>query len=333
MKYEQAIQFFRRNQNFILTAHETPDGDAVGSESALYFVLEKMGKNVSIINADEMESKYNFLNEDGKFKTLQEVELIEEDLSGYVLIILDTNDIDNIGQVSEVILPYVHEFFIIDHHENEIEYEANKLIRAEASSTSEIIYDLIKEMNIELDREIAQALYTGIIYDTGSFIYPKTTAKTFRIAEHLVVMGVVPNDIYSKIYESNSISALVLQSKVLSSLELYFDNQVAVQTMLKETILECDASYEEAQTFINVPMKSEQVKVSLFFKENLEGVLRCSLRSKGNINVAIIAQTFGGGGHKTAAGFKCKKELAITKKEVLQELQQEYFTDQKEGYV
>ncbi len=121
-------------------------------------------------------------------------------------------------------------------------------------------------------------------------------------------------------YESNSISALRLQSKVLATLELYYDDHVAVQTMLMSTIVEAGASYGEGQTLINVPLKSAEIRVSVFFKENEEGILRCSLRSKGNLNVAVIAQSFGGGGHKTAAGFKCRSSLEETKKTVLRKL-------------
>ncbi len=141
---------------------------------------------------------------------------------------------------------------------------------------------------------MAQALYTGILFDTGCFIYPKTTALTFEIARDLVSLGVKPNFIYAKVYESNSISALMLQSRVLATLELSFSDHVAILTMRRQMILDCKANYEEADQLINIPLKSEDVRVSVFFKENLEGLLRCSLRSKGNINVAEIAQAVRG---------------------------------------
>jgi phosphoesterase RecJ-like protein len=173
---------------------------------------------------------------------------------------------------------------------------------------------------------MANSLYTGIVYDTGSFIYPKTSAETFRIAHELVKTGVEPYYIYSRIYESNSVSALQLQAKVLSSLELLFDQQVAVLTMTHGDIVQCGALYEEADTLINIPLKSERIKVSLFFKENETGILRCSLRSKGDINVAEIAQHYGGGGHKTAAGFKSKYPLETIKQKVLDKLAR-YFED------
>ena len=324
MKLNRAAQFIEKHDKIVLTAHETPDGDAIGSECALYTALKILGKEVIILNADSTPYKYQFIAEKRKIQQLGSEDQLPENIEEYVLIILDTNDIENIGSVKDIVLSRVKDYFIIDHHENDGEFETNHLIQADASSTCEILYALFEELEIDLTFELAEPLYVGIVYDTGSFIYPKTTAKTFFIAEKLVRTGVEPNNVYSNLYESNSISALVLQSKVLASLELFYNSHVAVQTMLKETIQECDASYEEADTLINIPLKSEKILVSVFFKENLEGILRCSLRSKGDINVAEIAQGFGGGGHKTAAGFKCREPLDTTKKEVLKQLQK-YF--------
>lgn len=308
-KFEYISTFLLNNDNFIITAHETPDGDAIGSESAMYTALKALGKNVLVVNADLMADKYTFLDYDNNFQVLKSSTLVPEDIDKCTLIILDTSDIENIGKVKENILFKLKSHIIIDHHESMDDTSENILIISEASSTCEILFQLFEFMNIDINFKISQALFVGIVYDTGSFIYPKTSAKTFSIAFQLVEKGVLPNNIYSRIYESNSISALKLQSRVSATLKLYYDQQVAVQIMLKETILECEALYEEADTIINTPLKSKKIKVSVFFKENTEGVLRCSMRSKGNIDVAEIAQAFNGGGHKTAAGFKSKYPL------------------------
>lgn len=324
--FSKAKKFISKHECFILTAHETPDGDAVGSECAMYHALKYLGKKVYIFNADPVEDKYSYLNTQDIVKAQDVNEEIDVDISKFVLIILDTNDINNIGHIKDLVLDRVEEYLIIDHHESGDTILSDTLIEENASSTCEILFQLFKEMKIPINKAIANALYTGIVYDTGSFIYPKTTAKTFGIAETLVTHGAQPYFIYSKIYESNSISTLLLQSKVMSSIELWYNEHVAIQTMLKETILECNATYEEGNIFINIPLKCEQIKVSIFFKENLEGILRCSLRSKGNIDVSAIAQRYGGGGHKTAAGFKCKISLEKIKKKVLEELQM-YFSE------
>ncbi len=320
-KLRYITDYILNNDNFIITAHETPDGDAIGSESAMYSALKSLGKNVKVLNADSMAERYTFLDYDNSFQILQDNYTIPKDIEKYTLIILDTNDIYNIGGVNEKILSKTKHHIIIDHHESFEKTTDNVLIMSNASSTCEILYDLFDFFSFEIDFNVAQALFVGIVYDTGSFIYPKTTAKTFRIAYKLVSKGVLPNDIYSRIYESNSVSALKLQSKVSSTLKLYYDQHVAVQIMLKETIKECEALYEEADAIINTPLKSKTIKVSIFFKENSAGVLRCSMRSKGSIDVAAIAQIFNGGGHRTAAGFKSRYPLEEIKGKVLKMLE------------
>ena len=324
-RFQTIINFITSNEKFILTAHETPDGDAIGSEIAAYGALKSMGKEVRIYNADPMAEKYKFLDYDGVINRYSSSDELPEDIQDWVMIILDTNDINNIGNIKLDILSKVRDYFIFDHHEGGDSVLTGNHIESEASSTCEMLFELFETLEIEMTYEMFVAIYLGIVYDTGSFIYPKTTARTFSIAECCVAGGVNPNFVYSKLYESNSISSLMLQSKVLSTLEFFYDNHVAVQTMLKEDIIESGAIYEEADTLINLPLKSEAIKVSVFFKENLEGILRCSMRSKGNIDVAFIAQIFNGGGHKTAAGFKSTYPLEEIKGKVL-EMLNKYFT-------
>jgi phosphoesterase RecJ-like protein len=320
MKYEPVRCFLDRYEKFILTAHETPDGDALGSEYAMLRALRQLGKTVLIFNADPAPLKFSFVAAEDEFKVLESEEQLPADIGDYCLIILDVNDINNIGSVASLVLPRVKEYFIIDHHDSETDTLSGNLIQQSASSTAEILFQLFREMDIEIDLAMARALYMAIVYDTGSFIYPKTTALTFDIARQLVRLGVNPNQIYSHVYESNSTPSLRLMSKVLATLELNLDNSVAIQTMTRETLQEVGAQYEEADQIINIPLRSREVKVSVFFKENLDGIKRCSLRSKGNIDVAAIAHSFGGGGHKTAAGFKCAQPVSVLKKEILAKL-------------
>ena len=318
--FDNLTQFLQKYEKFILTAHETPDGDAIGSECAMYFALKQMGKQVLLYNSDPAAQKYSYLQCAPFITHLKEKSQLPQDINEYVLLILDTNDIHNIGVVSELILPQVKDYFIVDHHESDDNVIEVNHIEESASSTCEILFELFDSLGLEFTLPMAEAIFTGIVYDTGSFIYPKTSPRTFMIAHILTKIGVNPNHIYQCIYESNSVSALRLQSKVLSTLELFYEQHVAAQTMTKEMIAECGAMYEEADTLINIPLKSESIRVSLFFKENEAGILRCSLRSKGNINVAEIAQSYGGGGHKTAAGFKSIWPLETIKQKVLDKL-------------
>jgi phosphoesterase RecJ-like protein len=318
--FQGAIEFLTRTQRFIITSHETPDADAIGSECAILRALRGLGKKAIILNADPIPRKLTFLDPDKLIQVLEREDQLPADLGEYSLLMLDTNDAQNIGQIASLVLPRVREYFIIDHHEQEEDLLAGNFIQKSASSTAEILYQLLREMNVTIDLAMAQALFTGIVYDTGSFIYPKTTALTFEIARDLVAKGVRPNVVYSKLYESNSISALILQTRVLATLELFFSNHVSLLTMTREMVVDSGANYEEADQLINIPLRSEDIRVSVFFKQNPAGLLRCSLRSKANINVAEIAQSFGGGGHRTAAGFKCRESMEKTRQIVLEKL-------------
>ncbi len=320
MTFQHIIDFLNRHEKFILTAHETPDGDALGSEYAMLRALQKMGKKALIFNADPAPKNFKFIDETDEINTLESPDQLPSDLEDYVLIILDVNDTGNIGNILKYVFPAVKDYFIIDHHDTGENTLTANLIQEDASSTGEILFQLFNELKIELDLDMARALYMAIVYDTGSFIYPKTSALTFSIARELLVCGVKPNKIYNRIYETRSIASLVLQSWVLSTLELECHNHVAVQIMLKKHLEDSGATYEEGHHIINIPLAAEAIKVSIYFKENLEGILRCSLRSKGDIDVVKIAQKFGGGGHKTAAGFKCSQPIEEVKQTVLRDL-------------
>jgi phosphoesterase RecJ-like protein len=177
-----------------------------------------------------------------------------------------------------------------------------------------------ERLGVELPMDAAEAIFSGIVYDTGSFSYPKTSERTFECALELVKRGVVPYEIHKRMYESSSEGVLLLQKAVMSSLELRLQGRAAILSLGKEVLASSGASYEDAEDLVNIPLQDRRVEVSVLFKENVEGRLRCSLRSKGGVNVARIAQAFGGGGHKTAAGFTCERPLAASKDDVLQSI-------------
>jgi phosphoesterase RecJ-like protein len=316
------IEFIERHDRFLLTAHESPDGDALGSEYAMARAMRQLGKEVLVCNADPVSETWRFIDDEGLLLHIESADQLPGDLSEWALFILDTNDTSNIGRIAELVLPFVAEYFIIDHHDYEEDLLAPNLIQRGASSTAEIVYQLLEVLGVEIDQSMAQAMFAAIVFDTGSFVYPKTTAITFEIARALVERGVVPNQVYSLVHESKSVSSLLLQARVLGSLELIFDNRVAIQTMSKEILAESGASYDEADQIINTPLSGEAVRVSVFFKQNEEGQYRCSMRSKGEVNCASVAQEFGGGGHRTAAGFRVSDGYENARHKLLQRLEE-----------
>lgn len=321
---EDITNYLTKNDKFIITCHESPDGDALAAEYALGKGLLKKNKKIRILNSDRTPDKFKFVDAADLIVHYSNEADLPSDLEEWTLIIVDT-EVSNIGYIKDLLLSKVRNTLVIDHHNYGEQDNPFIFLNSDAGSSCEIIYEILTTMNIEIDLEIAIALYTGIIYDTGSFAYPKTNAQAFHIAEHLVNIGIVPNKIYSKLYESNSIESIILKTLVQQNMKLHFDQHVAVQHMSKKTLLDSGAKYEEAQEIVNFPLQSKIVRVSIFFKEDSEGLLKCSIRSKGEVNCASIARTFNGGGHKTAAGFKCYEPIEDIQKRVL-DIIGEYFT-------
>ncbi len=315
---DRALQFFRAHDSFILTTHEGPDADGLGAEILLAKCLRSLGKAVRVVNADPVQDRFAFLDPEGVVERWDPA--AHRSLAAVSALAVLDSDTTNLGAVGEELVPHAAASFVIDHHEPPPRERTPGYRDTSASSTSELALEIARGLGTPIDPQAAQAALAGIVYDTGSFMYPKTGVRTFRAAMELAGYGAVPNEIHRALHESASRGALLLKKRVLATLELREDGRVAVQTMLRADIQAAGARYEDAESLIDIPLECGDVEVSLLFKESEAGRLRCSLRSKGSVNVSLIAQSFGGGGHKTAAGFKCGKGLAETREEVLQKV-------------
>jgi len=324
MTLDDIQNYFKDNNKFLLTTHESPDGDGLGAEYALCSAMLDLGKKVRVLNSDPAANKYNFFDRKNLIKAWKINGDLPEDLENWILVVLDTEP-TNIGSLAEVAISGCKEVIVLDHHSPKGSAEYKNWLVPESSSTCEMIFRILESMSPEFKQDIAVALYTGIVYDTGSFIYPKTQASTFRIAEKLVSSGAVPNEIFSYLYESKSKGALMLASLVTSTMMLYEEDRVAVQIMPRDTLIASGAEYDESQEIVNFPLQCGKVRVSVFLKENEHGVKRCSIRSKGEVDCAAVSHLFDGGGHKTAAGFRFEKPFMEIQEEVL-EAMRPYFT-------
>jgi phosphoesterase RecJ-like protein len=315
---DEAASFFEKHDNYILTSHESPDADGLGAEYALARGLSALGKQCRVINAERYSNKYGFIDQQAIIKTLAESCLEKEDLSGITVVLVDTNDIHFTGTMANLVLDRVGRIFIFDHHEALVAPGEESCSITSASSTCEMVYQVLIKMGAPISEDMAKALLAGIVFDTGSFAWAKTSTETFAAALDLTRRGASPAEIHSALYESSSINVLLLRKAVLSTLELHHNDTIAIQTMTKKTLAETGSSYEDGEDLINIPLMGKSVQVSMLFKENPEGILRCSLRAKGLVNVAHIAQSFGGGGHRLASGFKSPYPLETIKAKVLE---------------
>lgn len=325
MTLEEAADFLKANDDFIIASHDGPDADGLGAAYSLALALRSIGKRAEPVVSEEMPPKFAFMDARGIFRSLSGPKAIAVDPSKASFVIVDTHDLGYVGARVESLLTDAPRLLMIDHHEQRGE-EAKSFhcIDSAASSSSELVYVICGLLGADISEDAAAAIFAGIVYDTGSFAYPKTGERTFACALDLVHRGVSPYAIHNRMYESSTIGALILQKIVLSTLELASDNRIAIQTLGRRDLISSGADYEDAEDLINIPLQSGTVEVSVFFKENLEGKLRCSLRSKGAVNVAHIAQNFGGGGHKTASGFSCDRPLARMKEAVLESIVQSF---------
>jgi len=297
----------------LITTHKNPDGDAIGSSLGWFNFLKKLGKNVKVIYRDRIPFFFDFL------PGVEKVEIKEEiDEEFDWVIITDVSDPKRTGFET---IP-AKKSLVIDHHITAEPFTDYSIVEPEISSTCELSYHIMKLIDESLiDLSVALPIYTGILTDTGGFNYSNTSPETHEVAAELLKKGVNPYHVYTNIFERNRINKLRLLELVLRTLSFELNQKVAHITLFKKFLEETGAYPEESEGFINYPRSIAGVEVALFFKEIEEGFWKVSMRSKGKVNVAEVAKSFGGGGHRMAAGFEFEGNLEELKKELLKRLE------------
>lgn len=303
------IDFLKEAKGSILIlTHENPDGDSLGSGLALYLFLKKKGKEVYIGSKDGVPHFLNFLPK------CEEVIRIPNGRFYDVGIIVDASGFYRVGADVKV-----GKKIRIDHHVGGEFYGKQDYIDPKAPATAVLIYELIKNWDeTAIDKDIATCIYTGLATDTGFFRYSNTDERAFTLAKELLSYGVDPYYVYTMFSERESLNKMKLLSKVLETLELYEEGQVAGIIIPQKFLEETGTTYEDTEGLVNYPRAIEGVKLAFALIEKPdEGVWKVSLRAKDSINVGKIAERLGGGGHKYASGAKIK---ARDYKEALEKL-------------
>jgi len=307
------------NQNFVITTHENPDGDAIGAQFAIYLFLKRHGKNIRIINQDPPSDKYDFLGLSDK------VETQIPNVTAQVVLMLDYNEKKRAGKNMQNIFRNPGQIVRIDHHPKpEKMPDAISYLDTNASSTCEIIYLILKreieDFPTSWKKKFANCLYTGLIYDTNNFVNKNVTPQAFTVASELLAIGADNNLCSLNIFENRNTNELKLLGKTLSTLEFYKIGQnvsiafyITTQKMLKG----CNADMELTDGFSKEVKPSNERDVVIYFRELNTDHYRVSLRSK-DLNVQKIAEKFGGGGHKLAAGFEAEMELEMLKNKLFE---------------
>lgn len=309
---EKISSLFLKNSNILLITHENPDGDALGSMLGLREVLKNLGKNVHCVCSDTIPRPFLFL---------PGISLIKKDffLGDYDLIaILDCGDLRRTGFSNRLkeLSKHKNKIINIDHHpKNDLHRLAKiNLINFEASSTSEIIYELIKEMKVELNYLAATCILCGIYTDTGFFQHSNTSSKVLQIASELLKRGARLKEITKNIANNKSIAALKLWGKVLSGIKRNKKFNLTTAVVTQKDMAECQATQTDLAGVVNMINSIPGSKAAILFYETSEGKIKASLRTESNVaDVSALARIFGGGGLKKASGFTIEGKIQKTK--------------------
>jgi|WetSurMetagenome_2_1015567.scaffolds.fasta_scaffold00030_22 bifunctional oligoribonuclease and PAP phosphatase NrnA len=323
------IETLRNRDNFLVATHVNPDGDAVGSAVALSMALEKIGKKIVLVDKHPVSPQYFFLPGHERFHTYETFQASGHRVSDFeTLVMLDCNTVGRIGLESVEQHPAIEELkgavaggmfsIIIDHHQVNNDFGNVKWIDSAAAATGILVYSIIKTMGIPITMDMAENLYTAIVIDTGNFRFDNTTPDVLRIAAELADYGVSPGVIYEEVYESFSEDRFRLYMQVIGSIELHGD--IAVSVVTRKMLDETSTTADDTENFVSFPRLMREVKISALVRELNSGGCKVSLRSKGAINISEVAEYFGGGGHRNAAGCRINAGVEDAKRLVLEKI-------------
>ncbi|MBW6409731.1 DHH family phosphoesterase [Clostridium weizhouense] len=305
-----------------LSFHTSPDGDAIGSVLSLLKALRRIGKEAYIISRDVIPDNLSFLS------LSEEIDgnTLEPDSNTDLVIVMDCG---NVERISANLDKYSGKIINIDHHLSNEEYGFINYVDPTAAATAEISYLLIKELGIDFNKktpleiDIAKAIYTSLITDTGSFRHSNVTKRTHIIASELIELGIDNSKIHSNLFDNRDFNKIKLMGYVLSNLELALENKVAVMQIPKNILEEFDLVNSDTSDIISIGLGIKGVEVALLLKDSEKGI-KISLRSKSDVDVRKVAECYGGGGHTKAAGALQKDvDLECAKSNLLKALKEE----------
>ncbi|MCU0560616.1 MAG: DHH family phosphoesterase [Desulfobacterales bacterium] len=305
------LQRIKAAGHLLVASHAEPDGDAIGSLLALGLALEKMGKRTTLFNASAIPAVYQFLP--GVARITRRMPSPGECDAA---VILDCGDLTRIGpewpEAARIAV-----IINIDHHITNTRFGHFQLIDGDACATAEIVHRLIPLLGVEFDQDIATAVYTGILTDTGSFRFSNTNAAAFAISREMTERGVDPYHVARHVFGSYSLGRIKLLNLALNSIEISPNGKLSIMTITRGMLAETGTQPEDVDGLINYARRIEDVKVAALIQEQANGEaaadgrahFHVSLRSDGTVDVAAWAGGFGGGGHRSAAGFQVAATL------------------------
>jgi phosphoesterase RecJ-like protein len=307
---DKIISHLQNSKSILVVSHANPDGDAIGSLIAMGLSLKAISKKTTLYNESAIPAVYRFL------PAVNSVVREFGNRNFDTAVILDCSDLERIGEAVSMVrrIPVI---INIDHHVTNVGFGDLQLIDTSACACAEIVYRLIKQLSVSIDENIATAIYTGILTDTGSFRFSNTNKAAFAICEEMVALGVDPYKIARRVYGTYSLGRIKLLNLALDSIEISYNGRLSIMTLTQNMLNKTRTRPEDVDGLINYARSIEDVKVAALIQEHQNGYrtsetcgnYHVSLRSDGTIDVAEIASSFGGGGHSSAAGFNIESTL------------------------
>lgn len=288
----------KNSLKIIILPHVSADGDALGSSIALANYLREKGKVARVITEETIPGKYDFMDNFGVLEVYSEDKEYISDMQ----IALDTGGIERLG--SRKSLFYGENTWNIDHHKTNNNFAKYNFVDVEASSTGEIIYEILKSFGHELDKATAEAIFVAISTDTGGLRYSNTTPKSMRICADLLENGIDISELSHKIFDVTPYQKVLLLGKSIQNMRIYNKGDIAIITLTKEDYAFINGNDDYFDGIVNTTVNTEGVVVGALIRETDEGYLKVNLRSSNDkIDVSALAQINGGGGHVRAAGY------------------------------
>jgi len=297
---------------FLIASHARPDGDSIGSQLAMAYALEAMGKEVRLVNADPAPDHYM------EFPGLDRIEIARtiEERDADALIVMESGDLTRTG-----VAGLEGRFTInIDHHQGNTYYGDINWVDLGAAACGEMVYDVIEALGVPLTIEIATHIYLAILTDTGSFHYSNITPKTFDICRRTTEAGVNAAAMARRVFDQNSFGKLKLIGALLDQMDLLDGGRLAVMYLNDHILNATSTTYNDTEGLINLPLTAREIQAVIFFKLGADGDIHVSMRSKYDVDIRTIAARHGGGGHKNAAGFKLRGPVEAIRDGVIAEV-------------
>lgn len=310
---EQIAAVISESNRILILEHEKPDGDCIGSGLALALVLSSLDKQAVLLSQDPHPATYDFLPGSDFHATASTIE--PEDINPDLVVFLDCTDPERAGNALEFAGSTT--WINIDHHVSNSQFGDISLVDPDAAATGELVFFLLKTMGVQIDSDVATCLYVALVSDTGGFRYQNTSPRCFHVAAELIDLGANPSQVADYLYETRSLSSLLLLKESLHTLRMDKGGKLASIEVTAKMMEDVGAVYEDADEIINYPRSIAGVEVAVCFKENQERTgIHISLRSRSKVDVSEVAVSLGGGGHPRAAGVVLQGSLEQVKSRV-----------------